>query len=230
MGQLTAQGILPLLRTAHTRQWEGALRLRKGAETGTIWFVKGQIVHGLWLSKLRTVDGPLALDTLATWTEGEFLLDNEVLPPDRTIRMEMEELLGRLELCSAGKQESTTVKDTGDGSHVNLTSLFDHLRERVPGLESLSLLNGQTFEATTASGNDQRRWLDRMLQGHVRNFEVQTTRLFIEEHDGALLVIRKGLRAVVLAARLGTSPEALFWAGDELQRQVITDDRTSLSE
>jgi hypothetical protein len=223
MGKLNAQGLLPVLRSAHKQNWEGALRLRKGAENGTIWFVKGQIVHCLHILKQQQLDGMDAYRSLLTWTEGAFLLESSVLPPDRTIRQSMPELIKLAEEMNVSNGD---VRIEGEAELLNnLEGVLGTLRTRVPGLESLSVLNGDTIKATTVCQSTEREWLDNQLHAYFLSGRNNPARLFFEQDEHALLVIRNGFKAMVLAAKSGTAPEALFWAGEEANKQMTDSDK-----
>jgi hypothetical protein len=211
MGKLTARGLCALLRAAYKESWDGALRLRCEEESGTIWFVKGQIVHCLYQHRLSKTEGISAFSALLRWTDGEFLLDNGVLPPDRTIRVDTLVLLSR-----ADESLATPLPEAD-----NLSRVFNDLKAQVPGLEFLTLMNGDTLEATTACQDSDREWVNRQLQAHFSGERNSPVKLFFESEDRSLLVIRRGLHATVLAAKSSTSPAEMFWAGEEVERQVV---------
>jgi hypothetical protein len=108
--------------------------------------------------------------------------------------------------------------------------VFDGLRQRVPGLESLSLMRGPICEATTSHDATEMDWMDRQLRSFFAKDHQEPDTLFVEEGGHSLLVIKQGSVATVLSARTGTAPEALFWAGAEAQRRVLETANHTLSE
>src|SRR3989339_763242 len=89
-----------------------------------------------------------------------------------------------------------------------LLHVFDGLRERVPGLESLSLMRGTICEATTSHDANEMDWMDRQLKSFFAKDHEEPDTLFVQEGEHELLILKHGSLATVLSARTGTAPEA----------------------
>lgn len=81
----------------------GALSIRRGGSSGTIWFEDGSIVH----ASCDERRGETAVYELLSWQGGEFSLDTRAVPPERTITASWQEVL--LEGCrlldEAGRED-----------------------------------------------------------------------------------------------------------------------------
>ncbi len=215
MGRIHSQGILPLLKTLNTMEWGGVLRLRFGTQIGAVWWVKGQIVHAVHYEGKSQMDGIPALDAIILWKDGTFLLEADVLPPARSIRTAMEDILKRME------SRRTMIKsgESPADSEWDLESLLDELRHRVPGLESVSICRGTVLEETTEYDETEKEWLAHQLQIYMADDDTPET-LYVQQQGHTLLIVKNGLIATVLSAQSATAPEALFWASQEAQRRL----------
>lgn len=229
IGKLDERGVLPLLEMAHDQEWGGVLRVTRKRVTGAVWTVKGQIAHAL-LSGTATLTGPEALEAISSWNDGEYALEADVLPPERTIRVSTALLLNDMQMHAQQEREQFGESQRTAVVGRTLLQVFDGLRERVPGLESLSLLRGPVREATTSHDPAEMDWMDRQLKSFFAKDHQEPDTLFVQEGEHTLLILKQGGLATVLSARAGTAPEALFWAGAEAQRRVLQSPETLLSE
>ncbi|HEY3296258.1 MAG TPA: DUF4388 domain-containing protein [bacterium] len=219
LGNLDERGVLPVIRAIFHDEWGGVLRVRTAGRNCSLWFVKGQIAHALLTEGKQRVDGVAALEKVALWTKGTFMLDAGELPPARSIRLAMDDILSFLE-HEAGAVTEAAAEPKLD----HLESVLESLRERVPGLESLSVMNGALVEATTALDLKERGWLSEQLRSYCGEDSVKPEKLFLQQGDHTLLILKRGQLATVLSARTGTAPEALFWAGEEARKRVMTEE------
>jgi hypothetical protein len=219
MGTLEAQGVYPLLRSAFQQEWGGALRLRGPNGAGALWLVKGQVAHAALHAGEHRAEGPEALTAILAWREGTYFIENDALPPARTIRQPMDEIL---DIPPAAEEvEGATRAVLTDAP---LASLLETLRERVPGLESLSVTKGRTLEATTTCDEGERDWLDGQLRRYFAEDRLEPERLFVQQGNHTLLILSRGTQTAVLSAGAGTAPEALFWAGEEARKHMLMTD------
>ena len=228
VGKVDDRGVLPLIEMALAEEWSGGMQLKRNHLTGTIWTVKGQIVHADLRGK-ATLDGLEAFEAVSVWREGEYILKAGFLPPARSIRIPTERLLSSLRELLANQQEQFGEGQRSAVVGRTLLHVFDGLRERVPGLESLSLVRGTICEATTSRNIDEMDWMDRQLKSFFAKDHDEPDTLFVQEGDHALLILKSGSVSTVLSARTGTAPEALFWAGTEAQRRVLESANSILS-
>ena len=219
LGNLDERGILPVVRTIYGDGWGGVLRVRTTGKSASLWFVKGQIAHAVIVEGRNRTEGLAALEEVALWRQGTYLLEDGELPPARTIRLAMDEIMASLEQMTGRTEDATeTARGTDELEHV-----LETLRERVPGLESLSVLHGTMVQATTAQDLKERGWLDEQLRSYCDDDAVKPEKLFLQHGDHSLLILKRGQLATVLSARTGTAPEALFWAGEEARKRVLAD-------
>lgn len=92
--------MLPDLIQIYTlSQTTGALAIRQGESSGTLWFDSGKIVHAVCGDKV----GEVAVYEMLAWQGGEFSLDTNVQPPEETISATWQEVL--LEGCRLMDEE-----------------------------------------------------------------------------------------------------------------------------
>jgi hypothetical protein len=103
-----------------------------------------------------------------------------------------------------------------------LDKLIESLRRRVPGIESISLVADEQFEATTAVDETEREWIGRQLKRISGNGKMRPEALYMKLQGRALLVIGDESNSTVLSAKDDTEPEAMFWAGKEAYRRLNT--------
>jgi hypothetical protein len=223
LGHLDSRGLFPVLQAIYHGSWSGALRLKADGRNAVLWLIKGQVAHALWIKGKERIEGIEALEKAAAWREGTFLLDYGVLPPARTIRLAMSEILAMLR---AGCDTTEAPPQGEEEGAEELVSVLATLRERVPGLESLSVLNGTLVEATTAHELRERGWLSEQLKAYCDDDAIKPEKLFLQQGEHSLLILKRGQFAAVLSARTGTAPEALFWAGEEARKRVLVSDVT----
>jgi hypothetical protein len=170
---------------------------------------------------IASLTGPEALDAICGWYEAEYVLDSEPLPPERTIRVGTDRLLSDIRAQARSHREQFAESQRSAVVGRTLLQVFDGLRERVPGLESISLLRGQVREATTSRDASEMDWMDRQLKSFFAKDHEEPDTLFVQEGLHTLLILNREGVSTVLSARSGTAPEALFWAGAEAQRRVL---------
>jgi len=222
VGLLSERGVLPLLRSASRGEWSGAMRLRSGRSAAAVWLVKGQVVHALIKDGVLQEDGLPALEQIVNWHDGNYLLEPDALPPARSIRLEMPVVLQMVSQRSASQPvddpEKTAVHEEAASE---LEGVLGRLRERVPGLESLSVSRGTLLAATTVRDEAERHWLSHQLETYLNENAECLEKLYVQQDNHTLLILRRGRMATVLSARNETAPEALFWAGEEVHRQML---------
>jgi hypothetical protein len=222
---LCLDGLLPLLRNAYQSGWSGAVRTRREGQIGAIWLVKGQVVHCLSIAGPIRIEGIAALEDMVTWPTVTILLDAPALPPARSIRQPMTELLDTLTRLATAQSEESAKRGHEERNELDLDSLFKTLRQRVPELEAISVANGKALERTTLSNAEEKRWLTLQLQTHFFDRQEDPDRLYLQQGDHALLIMKRGALSAVLMARNEAAPEALFWAGEEAHRHMGTTER-----
>jgi hypothetical protein len=220
MGRLDRRALLPVIEAAFHRAWNGVIRLRNGHRIGAVWMVKGHVVHAIMLQDGARTEGPAALESISTWSEGTYFLDPGALPPARTIRLDAQEMLKTLRRLT--DSETPSIADAGvTASLPALNEMLETLRARVPGLESLSVSRGATVEASTAADAAETEWLNGQLRRYCSDILSSPERLLLQDGDHTLLIVKKGQMAAVLSARGTTTLEALLWAGEEAQKEVL---------
>ncbi len=88
-GSLREIPLAALIETGCRSRASARLRLRQGEWEGEIYFSDGEIVHAV-CGDLR---GEPALWRLLGWTEGQFVLEDEVRSPERTLYRPWQDLL-----------------------------------------------------------------------------------------------------------------------------------------
>jgi hypothetical protein len=212
--------ILSVLETLYTDRWSGVLRIRSGAKIGAVWLIKGQVVHCLQIEGKQRRDGISALEDLLHWPQVAYILEADVLPPARSIRLPMAEIMSALLRRTQPESQRDEVLPRTAVPQVNLDEIYESLRLRVPGLEAISVMNGVELERTTLRDTANQNWLDRQLQMHLFNPSHDPEKLYLQDDDHALLIMKHGHLSAVLMARNGTAPEALFWAGEEARKRI----------
>lgn len=221
MGHLDRRGVLPLVESAYRDTWDGVIRLRSGRRVGVLWMVKGHAVHAIKLEDGVQDEGVSALESIAVWNEGTYYLDTGALPPARTIRLETEDVMARLRRAAGSEFAEPVPREGANESQADLNDVLQTLRKRVPGLESLSLSRGAMLETTTAADMAEREWIHDHVQQYCADHAAVPEKLFVQHGEHLLLIIKKGRIAAVLSARGHTTPEALFWAGEEARKTVL---------
>jgi hypothetical protein len=220
LGNISGQGVVPLLQTAYKKGWSGVVRARNDGHSGALWLVRGQLTHCVLVGSNSRTEGLAALEDMARWKDVTFLLDPSALPPARTIRLTMSDILASLSHIVAPPVVESAERARHPDSAINLDELFESLRMKVPGLEAISVTQGVSMKHTTLKADADKSWLDRQLQTHFFDHQLDPEQLYLQEGDHALLIVRRGPLAAVLMARNGTAPEALFWAGEEARKRI----------
>jgi hypothetical protein len=221
MGHLDRRGLLPLVESAYREAWDGVFRLRSGRKIGVVWMVKGHVVHAIQLENGEQDEGLPALENVAAWKTGTYYQDAGALPPARTIRLEMEDIIAMLRRAAGESETKQTRLDHAGETRTDLNNVLQTLRKRVPGLESLSLSRGTELETTTAADAAEREWIYESIQQYCSDNTAVPEKLFLQQDDHLLLIVKNGRFAAVLSARGHTTPEALFWAGEEARKTVL---------
>ncbi|MBU0509533.1 DUF4388 domain-containing protein [bacterium] len=219
LGQIERDRVIPLIESLLGENWSGALRLRSGRRIGVAWLVNGQIAHALSIEGTVRIEGPPALEELADWTEGTYLLEPGSLPPARSIRESSLELLARIRSTPHSK-EMPRAAEVETPAGPELEEVLRHLRQRVPEIQSLTVSAGGLVEMTTERDQETREWLNRQLKTFLGNAGDQPETLYVRQGEHTLLIVKTGQFATVLSAQSQTAPEALFWAGAEAGRQM----------
>jgi hypothetical protein len=219
LGNLEGQGIVSLLRTAYKKSWSGVVRARSEGRSGALWLVRGQLTDCVMIEGSNRFEGLAALEDMAWWENITFMLDPDALPPARSIRLAMSDILDSLDRIH--RHATSGVPETAAATPgLNLDELFESLRERVPGLEAIGVTQGSALKDTTMGKDADKSWLDRQLQAHFFDRSPDPEQLYLQDGDHTLLIVRQGPLAAVLMARSGTAPEALFWAGQEARKRM----------
>ena len=87
---------------------DGALTIRRGADRGTIWFERGEIVH----AECGELTGEEAVYHLLQWQNGQFSLDRDARAPLRTIDIPWQNVL--LEGCRRLDEQPQAQHDEDD--------------------------------------------------------------------------------------------------------------------
>jgi len=154
--------VLPdLIQVYTTAMTTGALTIRRGLDTGTIWIDRGSMVHAV----CGDLSGEEAVYRLLEWRDGEFSLDAGTQAPARTIAASWQAVLmeGCRRLDEAGAAISATVFETtrfGDGP----ADRFDELLETIESSHE-AVLAGAIFDATGQSLAHRSRALGLDLSG-----------------------------------------------------------------
>jgi response regulator RpfG family c-di-GMP phosphodiesterase len=88
-GSLAEMSLPDLVQILWHGRKSGALRLRRGAETGEVHFIEGKVVNAMW-GKLRAEE---AFYAMLSVSQGEFVLDPNFRPPEVRITESPESLL-----------------------------------------------------------------------------------------------------------------------------------------
>jgi hypothetical protein len=220
IGSLQDHGVISLLEDAYRDTLSGALRLTTATSSGTIWIVRGQAVHANCVTSQDVYEGMSALELLVGWTAGSFHVDNEVLPPGRTIRLPMSDLILAAKQSARRALIQNAAAYAPTAVHRRLDLIMQELRKRVPGLESLSLINENGLEESTAERSEEREWIGNQVRLFSEKLQLQPETLFLKMQGRALLMIGDANESTVLSASEDTAPEALLWAGKEALRKM----------
>jgi hypothetical protein len=227
IGSLQEHGVIPLLEDAYRDSWNGALRLTTATSSGTIWIVRGQAAHANCVTPQDVYEGMRAFELLVGWTAGSFHIDRDILPPGRTIRLPMSDLILAAKQSARRALIQNTQAYTPTAVHHRLDTIMQELRKRVPGLESLSLVNENRLEESTAEQREEREWIDTQVRLISERLQLRPETLFLKMQGRALLMIGDATESTVLSASEDTAPEAMFWAGKEAVRKIRSQEETT---
>lgn len=101
-GSISLPMLPDLIQVYTLSQTTGALGIRRGSRSGTIWFDRGKIVHANCGDQI----GEAAVYEMLSWQGGEFSLDSDRRPTERTITGSWQEVL--LEGCRLLDEASGT--------------------------------------------------------------------------------------------------------------------------
>ncbi len=117
-GSLREIPLAALIETGCRSRASARLRLRQGEWEGEIYFSDGEMVHAV----CGDLKGEPALWSLLRWTDGQFILEDEVRSPERTLYRPWKELL--LE----GMQRATGSPDRTTPSMLSPSEIVSRLR------------------------------------------------------------------------------------------------------
>ena len=220
IGSLQEYGVISLLEDAYRDTWSGALRFTTATSSGTIWIVRGQAVHANCVTPQDVYAGMSAFELLVSWASGSYHVDKDVLPPGRTIRLPMSDMILAAKQSARRSSGKTTQLHTPKALHRHLGAIMMELRKRVPGLESLSLMNENRIEESTAEQREEREWISNQIKLFSGKLQKRPEALFLKMQGRALLMIGDERESTVLSASEDTAPEAMFWAGNEAIRKI----------
>lgn len=230
IGSLQDNGVITLLEDSYRNSLSGALRFTTSTSAGTIWLVRGQAVHANCVTPEDVYDGMRAFELLVTWLQGSFHIDEDVLPPGRTIRLPMADLI----LAAKQSARRTLISDMQAYAprtlNQRLDSIIEALRKRVPGIESISVISKDHLEASTTEEEGEREWIGKQVQLFTERNQERPETLYLKVHGRALLMIGDEQESTVLSASEDTAPEAMFWAGQEAQRRIRQQEEEKVKE
>lgn len=105
---------------------DGALTIRRGTELGTIWFSRGEMVHAVCQDKI----GEEAVYQLLKWQNGQFSLDADAHPPERSITASWQKVL----------MEGCRLLDENGGS-TEAEDALEQLEQSLDGFQSAAVLS-----------------------------------------------------------------------------------------
>jgi hypothetical protein len=216
MTRLSARDLAQLVGQRQDDGWTGALRIRRVRAFGSVWFVKGHVVHASIENGRQAIGGLKALAIIFAWDNCTLFIESNLLPPQRSIRIsdkDFKEEFKRLQLRRTYKDDNATVQK--QIVHRELETTFRKLKQQIPGLISISIAQGSRVNDTTLHDAGERSWIYGQLENHWGDDNDCVNRLFLEQDNRVLFIERKGVFATVFTARIGTPPEALFRAAEE---------------
>jgi hypothetical protein len=201
------------------RAWTGVARVRTSGAFGAVWFVKGNCVHAAVEHGQTSITGWKALERLSRWQKGAILLEKNVLPPERSIRLEQRVVWARLNSANTVRAGNADERNTSAASdHVKAvqTDIVNHF----PGILYLSTTDGKSTAHTGHLDNQNRSWVRKCLDAFSDKREVK--RLVVENRNQILLVNNTGSLQTVVVANAGTNVSELLSAMIEMDTQGPT--------
>ena len=220
IGSLQERGVITLLEDTYRESLSGALRLTTSTSSGTIWQVRGQAVHAKCETPDGLHEGMSAFEQLVTWQQGSYYIDEDELPPGRTIRLPMADLILAAKQSARRSLISEMQAYAPRTVTRRLDSIMETLRERVPGLESITVLTEDAVEESTTEEASEREWIGSQIRQHLNRDEMRPETMYLKLKGRALLMIGDDKESTVLSATEDTAPEAMFWAGQEAWRRI----------
>lgn len=196
----------------------GALTIRSGAERGTIWFDRGEIVHAVCGAER----GEPAVYRMLHWSDGEFTLDSRARAPERTIVASWQNVLmegcrlldeeggggggGMDTACaelartveglrhvvvfdSGGRLLAQRSSSEGAGLAVAGPALVEMLRQQGRALEALDIAPSSLLDCCWILG-DQMHLIEPLRKGRLLH-------VVVERNDTNLAVLRRAIERVV---------------------------------
>lgn len=120
-GSLKEMSLANLIQVNCQEMRSARLTLTNRGQTGEVFLSDGQVVHAVFGSSV----GEEALYELLMWEEGSFVLDLEILSPEKTIETNWQELLlkGMMVLPVKAAPEEQTTETTPPGILAQLKSI-----------------------------------------------------------------------------------------------------------
>jgi len=127
--------LLPdLIQIYTTSMADGALTIRRGTQSGTIWFERGSMVHAV----CGQVIGVDAVYRLLEWHDGQFSLDKGAAAPVHSIDSSWQEVL--IEGCRRlDEAAEANLNATSDGSY---DAVFAEIEQALSGFLAVAVLDG----------------------------------------------------------------------------------------
>jgi hypothetical protein len=122
----------------------GALDIRRGSESGTIWFERGAMVHAV----CNDVVGKEAVYALLHWKDGQFSFDGSRTTPLQSITASWEEVL--LEGCRL-LDESSSAQEPPPSASPSFSDVFTRLERSLSGFAGAAVLDGVTGQVVAQS-------------------------------------------------------------------------------
>jgi hypothetical protein len=131
--------LLPdLIQIYTTSMASGALTIRRGTQSGTIWFDRGAMVHAV----CGTVTGEEAVYRLLEWHDGQFTLDGGGVAPSTSITASWQEVL--MEGCRRLDEAAAAagyVQTAAGGRPRPWQELLSQIEQELGGLLAVAILD-----------------------------------------------------------------------------------------
>lgn len=114
---------------------DGALTIRRGTQTGTIWFAHGAMVHAV----CGELIGAEAVYSLLHWHDGQFSLENGATAPVRSITASWEVVL--MEGCRRLDEETRAGAENASASPAD--AIFSAIEQALPGFLAAAILDAR---------------------------------------------------------------------------------------
>jgi hypothetical protein len=121
---------------------DGALTIRRGTQSGTIWFERGAMVHAV----CGALTGEEAVYRLLEWGDGQFSLDKTAAAPLHSIEASWQEVLmegcRRLDEAAMGEVKDATPALSGAAPAPQpFAAAFSHIEQSLTGLLAVAVLD-----------------------------------------------------------------------------------------